>query len=282
MGDLSFAVGEARHAARADRRAHGPGAVCHSYDYVGDLAETISLVWQPTGGDPAQRSRHVAGRRGGAAVVGKPRRRAARAGNRCSTGWSPPARFGQSSSFVTGGLRVGVSAGLAKQALAEMGQVHVHEIEGIVAWAHPSLIPSSFAWLDGRGEKPVSAARAMFRPVMLSTATRILSETGGRGRSGRLCAEWKWDGIRVQAGGGGRRCDVSIRAHGDDISGTFPDVLQAMDFEGRAGWRTAGRLTAGTTPAVFPICSSGSNRKSVSDKQMKAHPAFVALLRPAA
>ena len=44
-------------------------------------------------------------------------------------------------------------------------------------------------------------------------------------------AEWKWDGIRVQV-----VSDKGVKRlysrTGDDISGTFPDILEAMDFEG--------------------------------------------------
>ena len=40
-------------------------------------------------------------------------------------------------------------------------------------------------------------------------------------------AEWKWDGIRVQAAhqGGERRL---FSRTGDDISGAFPDVVEAL------------------------------------------------------
>ena len=40
-------------------------------------------------------------------------------------------------------------------------------------------------------------------------------------------AEWKWDGIRVQAAhqGGGKRL---FSRTGDDISGSFPDVVEAL------------------------------------------------------
>jgi hypothetical protein len=37
--------GQAGAAARTDRVAHGCGALRYSYDYVGDLAETIALAW---------------------------------------------------------------------------------------------------------------------------------------------------------------------------------------------------------------------------------------------
>ena len=42
-------------------------------------------------------------------------------------------------------------------------------------------------------------------------------------------AEWKWDGIRVQlvATAGGRRL---FSRGADDISGAFPEIVDAMDF----------------------------------------------------
>ncbi|MDA4633048.1 hypothetical protein NZA98_18405, partial [Escherichia coli] len=88
---------------------------------------------------------------------------------------------------------------------------------------------SLFAWLEGKTEKPASLAAAPFRPVMLSTPleepdyARIVAED--------YAAEWKWDGIRVQltAEAGQRR--IYSRT-GDDISHAFPDIADAMHFEG--------------------------------------------------
>ena len=55
--------------------------------------------------------------------------------------------------LVTGALRVGVSARLAKTAAAALGDKDVHEIE--LLW--PGLTPpytELFAWLEGRADKP--------------------------------------------------------------------------------------------------------------------------------
>src|SRR5207253_6070429 len=68
--------------------------------------------------------------------------------------------------LVTGGLRIGVSARLAKTAVAALGAKTPDEIELI--W--PGLLPpylDLFAWVEGRGEKPVGSDPAPFRPVML-------------------------------------------------------------------------------------------------------------------
>ena len=71
--------------------------------------------------------------------------------------------------LVTGGLRIGVSARLAKAAVAALADKDVQEIE--LAW--PGLAPpyrELFAWLEGRGDKPASRDPAPFRPPMLAHA----------------------------------------------------------------------------------------------------------------
>ena len=71
--------------------------------------------------------------------------------------------------LVTGGLRIGVSARLAKTAVARARQPDAQEIELI--W--PGLAPpylELFAWLEGRAEKPASSDPAPFRPPMLAHA----------------------------------------------------------------------------------------------------------------
>src|SRR5690606_6852167 len=123
-------------------------------------------------------------------------------------------------------LRIGVSARLAKQALAEFGTVDVTEIEEL--W-HGLEVPyiELFAWLEGKAPKPEKAAKALFRPVMLSTPIedRDLEKLDPLD----FAAEWKWDGIRVQAAS-----EAGIRRlysrTGDDVSAAFPDLVDAMDF----------------------------------------------------
>ncbi|TIX74586.1 MAG: ATP-dependent DNA ligase, partial [Mesorhizobium sp.] len=69
--------------------------------------------------------------------------------------------------LVTGGLRIGVSARLAKQALADLGKVDIAEIEELWHGLTPPYA-ELFAWLEGKAEKPRKTAMALFRPVMLS------------------------------------------------------------------------------------------------------------------
>ncbi|MFX9461784.1 hypothetical protein ABTO22_19330, partial [Acinetobacter baumannii] len=71
--------------------------------------------------------------------------------------------------LVTGALRIGISARLAKTAAAMLGEKDPHDVELI--W--PGLAPpygELFAWLEGRADKPVNLDPAPFRPVMLAHA----------------------------------------------------------------------------------------------------------------
>ena len=71
--------------------------------------------------------------------------------------------------LVTGAMRIGISARLAKTAVAALGDKDPHDIE--LMW--PGLTPpylDLFAWLEGRAEKPVNLDPTPFRPVMLAHA----------------------------------------------------------------------------------------------------------------
>ena len=240
----------------------------YSYDYVGDLAETIALVWPTRSGEAAAprlaevvETLHSASRSDGPKLVEH---------------WLD--RLDASGRFaliklVTGGLRVGVTARLAKQALARFGGKDVAAIEEI--W-HGLTIPyvDLFAWLEGKGGQPVSAALAPFRPVMLAHAIEDLEFAKLDPKD--YAAEWKWDGIRVQA--------VSERGvrklysrTGDDISGAFPDILELLDFEGALdGELLVGREEAGAIAvAPFGDLQQRLNRKTVSGKLVESHPAFI-------
>ena len=83
--------------------------------------------------------------------------------------------------LVTGAMRIGVSARLAKTAAAALGDKDPHEIELI--W--PGLAPpylDLFAWLEGRGDKPVNSDPAPFRPVMLAHAIEDTDFASARSR----------------------------------------------------------------------------------------------------
>ena len=240
----------------------------YSYDYVGDLAETIALVWdqerkervpdddQPRLGAVVARMNAL----GRTEVRGAVRDLLDRL--------DPSARF----AFIklaTGGLRIGVSARLAKQALADFSGRDVTEIETLWHGLAPPYEPL-FAWLEGKADRPVLATPAIFHSVMLANPV-------GEGDLDNLdpadfAAEWKWDGIRVQLSAAGATRRLYSRS-GDDISAAFPDVLDAINFEGVVDGEL---LVGGTARTNSPTRTfSDLNRKTVKSKMLDDYPAFV-------
>jgi len=237
-----------------------------SYDYVGDLAETIALVW------PA---RPGANRAPDLSEIVETLQTATRAeGPAHVERWLDALGATQRWALlklVTGGLRIGVSARLAKTALAAFGDVDVQHVEEIWHGIDPPY-ESLFAWLEGHQEKPEPGDRALFRPVMLATALEE-KELKDRLDPSDYAAEWKWDGVRVQA-----VCENGYKRlysrTGDEISGTFPDVLAGLDFHGAVDGELLVRRKDGSV-APFGELQQRLNRKTVSKKQMTDRPAFI-------
>ncbi len=244
----------------------------YSYDYVGDLAETISLIWSArtsTGGPTEEVP-------GLGEVVERLRGASRLQGPRLIETWldalDPTGRWALIK-LITGGLRIGVSARLAKQALADFGTRDINEIEEIWHGLAPPY-RELFAWLEGRGERPQPGTAAPFRPVMLAhpLVDGDLDSIDPRSHA----AEWKWDGVRVQAACEGDTRRLYTRT-GDDISATFPDLVDAMDFDGVID----GELLIGTRRddgfaiGTFSDLQKRLNRKKVPAKLMERYPAFI-------
>ncbi|MEZ5792359.1 MAG: cisplatin damage response ATP-dependent DNA ligase [Nitratireductor sp.] len=236
-----------------------------SYDFVGDLAETVSLIWPISqAGDAPQSLGEVVD------LLSRASRSTAPAILRDLLDRLDASQRYAVIKLATGGLRIGVSARLAKQALAEFGQVDIGEIEELWHGLTPPYT-ALFAWLEGRAPKPVSLALAPFRPVMLSHAAdeRDLETFD----PAEFMAEWKWDGIRIQAVGEGGTRRLYSRT-GDDISRTFPDIVEAMNFEGTIDGELLVR-DAGGSVAPFSALQQRLNRKTVSAKLVREYPAFI-------
>ncbi|TWI30991.1 cisplatin damage response ATP-dependent DNA ligase [Paracoccus sulfuroxidans] len=237
-----------------------------SYDFVGDLAETIALIWPGQGGLPNAEpslSQAVALLQG----TGKAQLPAAIAAMLDRLHPSERLAFLK---LATGNLRVGLSARMARMALAQMGVPTVPEIEEIWHGLTPPYQPL-FDWIGG-GARPESAALAPFRPVMLSTPTDI--EELRALDPARYLAEWKWDGIRVQAVSDRGQRRLYSRT-GEDISGAFPDVIAAMEFDGAVDGELVVRREGGVAP--FGDLQKRLNRKTVGRALLSSHPAGLRL-----
>jgi len=194
-----------------------------SRDYVGDTAETVALLWpgEPTGRPPSLSD-----------VVETFRRTSNRELPRVIAGFlgrlDANGRWALLK-FLGGALRAGVSARLAKVALADTFGPPVEEIEEIWHGLSPPF-EDLFAWLEGRAARPDPGQKPVFRPVML--AHPIDDADWQTLDPGDVVAEWKWDGIRVQIVSVAGAVRIFSRA-GDDISPAFPDIVTA--FAGKGG-----------------------------------------------
>jgi len=175
--------------------------------------------------------------------------------------------------LVTGGLRIGVSARLAKAAVAALTDKDVHDIE--VLW--PALTPpyrELFAWLEGRADKPASGDPAPFRPPMLAHALDDADLAALKPEE--FMAEWKWDGIRVQAVAGTQGDKQVARLYsrtGEEVSKSFQDLLEALHLPGAID----GELLIMRDRRVqsFNVLQQRLNRKTVTAKLMTDFPAHL-------
>ncbi len=251
-------------AARTD-----PTLFALSYDYVGDLSETVALMWpadrRATNSPPPPTLTEVVTTFNTLGKTEIPAQLVRWLDELDETGrWALL-------KLVTGGLRIGVSARLAKTAAAALGDKDAHDVELI--W--PGLVPpylDLFAWLEGRADKPVNRDPAPFRPVMLAHA--IEDSDFANLAPEDFTAEWKWDGIRVQAvSGKDERGNILTRLYsrtGEDITKSFPDLVPSLRFPGALD----GELLVLRDGRVqtFNVLQQRLNRKSVTPKLMKDYP----------
>jgi DNA ligase-1 len=241
-----------------------------SYDYVGDLSETVALMW-PTSPEiahnnppPPTLTEVVTTLR----TLGKAELPAQ------LTRWldelDETGRWALLK-LVTGAMRIGVSARLAKTAAAALGDKDPHDVELI--W--PGLAApygELFAWLEGRADKPINRDPAPFRPVMLAHA--IEDTDFANLDAADFVAEWKWDGIRIQAvSGRGDDDKIVTRLYsrtGEDITGSFPDLTPSLRLPGAIDGELL-VLREGRVQS-FNVLQQRLNRKSVTPKLMKEYP----------
>jgi DNA ligase-1 len=244
----------------------------YSYDYVGDLAETIALVWDNE--KDIERSALAQPRLGDVVVrMNSLGRTEVRSFVRDLLDHLDASGRFAFIKLATGALRIGVSARLAKQALADLGGKDVTEIETLWHGLQPPY-ESLFAWLEDKGGKPVLATPAIFHSVMLANPVGD-GDLDGLDPANYV-AEWKWDGIRVQLSRSGETRKIYSRS-GDDISTAFPDIVDAISFDGVLdGELLVGGTARSNSPTrTFSDLQQRLNRKTVTPKMLEEYPAFI-------
>ena len=240
-----------------------------SRDFVGDTAETASLLWpEPAAATPPPTVSEAVETLG--------------AMTRISVMAELPRLLdrldanGRYALFklATGGMRIGVSARLGKTAFAQAFEVALEDVEEYWHGLQPPFAPL-FAWAADGGPSPHIEDMPVFRPFMLAhpleDATVDLDD---------YVAEWKWDGIRVQIVHAGQETRVYSRT-GDDIGGSFPEVAEALTFpavlDGELLVRGSHQGGEAGGAASFNALQQRLGRKTVSANMLAEYPAFVRL-----
>jgi len=264
-GELTFDAAKPAFIRKAVAARMDPALFAMSYDYVGDLAETVALVWpaKPGANREPDLSEVVD------ALRGASRAEVQKLLERWLDALDADGRWALLK-LLTGGLRVGVSARLAKQALAALGGVEVSEIEEV--W-HGQTPPYQdlFAWLEKRSDKPTADAPGRFRPVMLAQAIDEEKDFANYDAAD-YSAEWKWDGIRVQAVNERGQKKLYSRT-GDEIGQAFPDVLDFLNFEGVIDGELL--VMRNGSVASFGDLQQRLNRKTADAKLLAKYPASI-------
>ena len=242
-----------------------------SRDFVGDTAETASLLWsapEEAAPQPPLTLSEVVAHLSSLTRASAPR--------------ELPLLFDRMDAkgryalikLATGGVRVGVSARLAKTAFAQAFAVSVEEVE---EYWHALAPPYTelFHWAADSGPVPDLAGVPRFRPFMLAHPLE-----DGKVDLKDYAAEWKWDGIRVQLVRAGGATRVYSRS-GDDISATFPELLDVLPMDavldGELLVRGSAQGGEAGGAASFNALQQRLGRKTVSGKLLKEYPAFVRL-----
>jgi DNA ligase-1 len=238
-----------------------------SYDFVGDLAETVALIWPSPASIP-----------GNVPSLGEIIDQLRRAGRDEVGGLLAPWLDALDATgrwallkLVTGSLRIGVSARLAKLALAEWGNVDAARIEEVWHGLVPPYRPL-FDWLEGRAPAPAVGDLPNFCPLMLAQPLDDADLAGLDPKA--YLAEWKWDGIRVQIATRGGENRLYSRS-GDDIGAAFPDVCAALPDDATLDGELL-VIRAGIV-APFNDLQQRLNRKTPNAKLLRDHPAAVRL-----
>jgi DNA ligase-1 len=264
------AVKPAQIRAIAEERVD-PVLLYMSRDYVGDMAETVSLLWPTPDGERCElddgtlRLSNVVARLGLVSRSDAPKVLGGMLDHLDASG-----RFALLK-LATGALRVGISARLAKQALAQAFGLDIDAVEEVWHGLKPPY-GELFAWGEGRGPQPTARDVPLFRPFMLAHS---LDEA--KVSLDDYAAEWKWDGIRIQLVHAGGETRLYSRT-GDDISASFPDIAAAFATTAVLDGELLVRGEAqGGAAASFNALQQRLGRKTVSSKMQNQFPAFVRL-----
>lgn len=192
-----------------------------SYDHVGDLAETLTLLQDDptTLADDLGLADWIETRLLAVANADVQQRRAC-----VSLGWQtlPFAQRLVFNKLLTGSLRIGVSSGLVQKALAQGSGV---DIALIAQRMLGSWTPTEDFYQRLLSPDPQPGDQGSPYPFFLASPLEV--EAASLGSISDWLLEWKWDGIRVQLiKRGGER---ALWSRGEErLDGRFPEVESSL------------------------------------------------------
>ena len=233
-----------------------------SYDYVGDLAETIALIWPSIENSKQKNLNDIV-------CDLKNSKNINNTIIEYLNSFSSKERWAFIK-FILGGLRIGFSTSLVKKSLAKYGNKQLYKIENIwngLEYPYENL----FLWLENKGSYPSIDASKTFNSFMLATSfdEELIEDVKS---SNDYYFEYKWDGIRVQLVAKDGSTTIFSRS-GEDISNSFPEIkincteLLVLDGEMLVG--------QDYSPLPFNQLQKRINKKKPSKKLLSELPAFV-------
>ncbi len=266
-GTLSIAtVKSAAIRAMAEER-FDPMLFRMSRDYVGDTAETVALMWgDQAGADTVAPSLNdVIDLLNSTSRASAPRLLAGLMDRLDANGRYALLKL------ASGGMRVGISARLAKTAFAQGFGLSVDDVEEVWHALRPPYA-ELFAWGEGKSARPDPADSAFFRPFMLAHPL-----DDGTVDLADFAAEWKWDGIRIQIASTGGETRLFSRG-GDEVTASFPEIAAAFNGIGVVDGEllVRGELQGGEA-ASFNALQQRLGRKTVTAAMQAEYPVFVRL-----
>ena len=234
-----------------------------SYDYVGEMSETVAHLWSTTVEKPPETEASLPSLNDIVTQFSNLPKIDIKPYLISLLDVMSPTQRWALLKLGTRGLRIGVSARFLKKILARYGALHNTEItlEDIERVWHGVEPPYTnlLAWLEHKAEIPDISKKLTFQPVMLAhpidqnTLTTITPELWQ--------AEWKFDGIRAQLLSNKNGTALFSRT-GDDISNSFPDLVASVEANNIEG-RFDGELVA--------LVSAASNSSQIESSADYAH-----------
>ena len=233
-----------------------------SLDYVGDLTETVALLWPESRSNrPPPSLAEIAD-----TLVETPKNDI----EPTIIGWldacEPSTRYSLLR-LLSGGVRAGVSSRVIKAGVAALSATitveHVEEVWHAVPPPYPELL----LWAEGRGNRPETSGFPTFRPFMRgSTISEPVPPTTN------LIVEYKWTGARVQW----VQAQGTVRLYssaGDDLTAAFPELTQPLSEDAVLDGQLM--IFRDQKPASAEDLTRRMRRKSVTAAVLRDLPAHV-------